>query len=293
MCSGRSLPDFSFRLAKKVRPFGIPHIHYTAPSVWAWRPGRAKKISKLVDHLLCLLPFEPPYFTVHGLKATFVGHMVTELEIPSIPTDAFYKRHNLHSHQTLICMLPGSRHGEAKRMLPVFIETLKKIALLHPDAVIAVPTVKATDALVKQSLQNTGLNIIYITDQQERYEAMRACHAALAASGTVSLELSMAQTPTVIAYKVNAITAWIARKIVYARYMTLTNILLDREAIPEFFQEKCTAENLFKALNNLLIQKETVQRMNANQKEAMKMLAPGDKSPSAIAAETVLSYINP
>lgn len=285
------LPDFSFRLAKKLRGSGIPHVHYTAPTVWAWRPGRAKKISKLVDHLLCILPFEPPYFTPHGLSSTFVGHMVTELGIQDIPRDKFRRDHNLKPDDTLLCLLPGSRQGEVQRLLPIFKETIYRLRVMHPHMKIVVPLVKAVRNIVEKGLEDLEASIIYVDTQQERYEAMRASNVALAASGTVNLELSMAQVPYVIAYKMNALTAWIGSMFVKVKYMTMTNILLDKPAMPEFFQGDVTSDNLFKAVHDFLTDPKHREEVLADQRKATTLLKPYNGSPSQIAAETIIGLI--
>jgi len=286
------LPDFSFRLAKKLRGLGIPHIHYTAPTVWAWRPGRAKKISKIIDHLLCILPFEPPYFTKHNLPATFIGHMVTELGIEHIPRDKFRTEHNLSAKDTLLCLLPGSRKGEVERLLPIFKETIRKLKIHHPDMKLVVPVVANVEEMVRQGLADVKIPMIFVTTQQERYEAMRACNAALAASGTVNLELAMAQVPFAIGYKMHPFTAMVARRLITVKYITMTNILLDRPAIPEFVQNDCTADNLFKAVNRILTEPLSAQKIINEEAEAINMLRAPAGTPSQQAAEDVLSYVS-
>lgn len=282
-------PDFSFRIAKKIRGSGIPHIHYIAPTVWAWRPGRAKKISKIIDHLLCVLPFEPPYFTKYNLPCTFVGHMVTELGIANIPREAFRQKHNISKDTTLICVLPGSRHGEVTRLLPIFVETLKKLITLHPNLKIVIPLADSITDIVQEDTRELSDIVIFTRDQQEKYEAMRACNVALAASGTVNLELAMAGVPFVIGYKINPITAWIAPLLVKIKYMTMTNILLNKPIIPEFFQNDCTSDNLFKALNNLLSDQPTRESMIYDMQKAVAMLKPSNATPSQLAAKVVLT----
>jgi lipid-A-disaccharide synthase len=284
------LPDFSFRIAKRLRGSGIPHIHYVAPTVWAWREGRAKKISKIIDHLLCILPFEPPYFTKHGLPCTFVGHMVTELGIENIPREKFRQEYHIKSNDSLICLLPGSRRSEVERLLPVFKETLIKLSLLHPTLKIAVPVVDGVADLVRQGLQDIGIPVIYV-QSHNRYEAMRASDVALAASGTVNLELAIAQVPFVIGYKMNLLTAWLAKFLVKVKYMTMVNILLDRKAIPELFQDQCTPDNLFKAVNTFLSDKNAVAQTLKDAHQATEMLRPIKGSPSHMAADVILKHL--
>ncbi len=287
------LPDFSFRLAKKLRGLGIPHVHYTAPTVWAWRPGRAKKVSRLVDHLLCILPFEPPYFAPYSLPCTFVGHMVTELGIETIPRDKFRKDNDLLTQDTLLCLLPGSRRGEVERLLPIFKDTVRRLKIMHPSLTVAIPVVEAVKDIIEKELKDLKVPIIYVKDQQQRYEAMRAADVALAASGTVNLELAMAGVPFVIAYKMNPLTAWLAPKVIKVKYMTMTNILLDRPAVPEFFQNDCTAENLFSAVHMFLKDKTLKEKLVKDAEEATSMLRPDSGTPSQIAAQAVLMRVKP
>jgi lipid-A-disaccharide synthase len=285
------LPDFSFRLAKKLKGLGIPHIHYTAPTVWAWRPGRAKKIAQLVDHLLCILPFEPPYFTAHGLPATFVGHMVTELGIDQIPRETFRQEHKISDKDTLLCLLPGSRTSEVERLLPIFKNTIERLKIHHSNLKVVVPTMDSVEELVRLGLQDLKVPIIYVKGQQKRYEAMRAADVALATSGTVNLELAMAQVPFVIAYKMNALSAWLAPYFVHIKYMTMVNILLDRPAVPEFFQRNVTPENLFNGVHKYLTDKKSVSQALKDQLEAIRLLKPLSGTPSQMAAEVVLGRL--
>ena len=284
------LPDFSFRLAKQLRSSGIPHIHYIAPTVWAWRPGRAKKISKLIDHLLCVLPFEPPYFEKHGLKSTFVGHMVTELGIEDIPREKFRLDQAIAKETPLLCLLPGSRQSEIEHLLPTLIDTVNKLAQLYPHLQIVVPLTENVNAVVRQYLKDLSTPIIYTASQTEKYEAMRASDVALAASGTVNLELAMAQVPFVIAYKMNTITGWLAPKIIKVKYMTMTNIILDKPAVPEYFQNDCTADKLFMALSRFLTDKKARDVLIKEEIKATSQLYPPSKTSSEMAAEVILHY---
>lgn len=285
------IPDTSFRIAKKIKDLSIPHIHYIPPTVWAWREKRAKKIAKLIDHLLCILPFEPPYFEKYGLGCTFVGHMVTELGIENISRETFRKKHNISPDTPLLCMLPGSRVSEIQRMLPVFKETAEMLVKIYPQLQIVLPLAENVKDLALSMLDDFSIPIIAVNSQQEKYEAMRACNVALATSGTVNLELSMAQVPYVIGYKMNPLTAWLAKKVVKVKYMTMTNIILDSPAIPEFFQNDCTPEDLFLSLKYYLSEKEAQEKILEDQRKAISLLKPATGFPSEIAAKKVLIFL--
>lgn len=285
-------PDFSFRLAKRLGGAGIPLVHYVAPTVWAWRPGRARKVARIVDHLLALLPFEPPYFEREGLKCTFVGHSVIESGADRADGAAFRLRHGIAADEPLLSVLPGSRHGEISRLLPVFSETLRRLATVRPGLRAVVPVVQTVADDVVKAIEGWPVPVLVIRDEGEKYAAFAAADAALAASGTVSLELALAGTPTVIAYKVNALTAWLLRRMVKVRFANLVNIVLDREAVPEFIQKDCRPDLLVDALDRLMSDGEARRTQTAAAKEAMAQLGGHGVSPSRRAARAVLKTIS-
>lgn len=269
-------PEFSFRVMKKLHklPQRPRLIHYVAPTVWAWRPGRAKAVSQFLDHLLCLYPFEPPYFERYGLKSTFVGHPVAQ--IPS---------KNTKRDPNLLCLLPGSRSSEVKALLPIFGQT---VALLHKDSPvlkIIIPTVPAVEPFVREGTTNWPMGVQIVLGDEARQKAFQEASVALAASGTVALQLSAAQLPFVIAYKISKVNEWLAKILIKIKWVCMVNILLGREAIPEFLQENCTPEKLSFAIKQLM---ENVE-MRTSQEEAMEKAINLLRSPPEKAAEVVLS----
>ncbi len=278
-------PDFCFRVAKRIAGCGIPIVHYVAPSVWAWRPGRARKVARLVDHIMCLLPFEPPYFHREGLDATFVGHSILESNAGSGDGPGFRARHGIPAEAKLVSLLPGSRSSEVTRLLPVFTDAIKRINESFETLEIVIPTVPGVVDAVRDATQSWPNTCIVLGDE-EKYDAFAASDAALAASGTVSLELAMARVPTLIAYKVSPLTAALAKRLLNVKYASITNLILEREAIPEFIQEKCTADHLVPAMAELL-GGETAQRQSEDIDEALRALRAGDAIPSVAAAEVV------
>lgn len=282
-------PGFNFRLAKKLRARGlqIPLVHYTAPTVWAWRPGRAKKIAGLFDHLLTLFPCEPPYFTPHGLKTTFVGHpLIEDARLKENMGDLFRARFSLAPTTPLVCCLLGSRRREIETLLPVFKETLETLKQEKPDLRVVCPVLPAYTSWVQDALKD--LDPLVIDDLDLKYQAFQAANAALAASGTVSLELALAGTPMVIAYRVNKVTAFLMKRLLLTRFVCLVNILLQEEVVPECVQERCTPAILVPYLRDLLTD-------NARQKEKLPLirhlLTARQGTPSDLAAKTVLSLI--
>ncbi|MBX3454401.1 lipid-A-disaccharide synthase [Ferrovibrio sp.] len=253
-------PGFTHRLAKRLARRSFPIVHYVAPTVWAWRPGRAKTLAGLVDHLLTLLPFEPPYFEREGLSAEFVGHPAVETiaaarRVAAEETAAgngFRQRFQIPAEAPLLAMLPGSRRGEVAKLLPVFSATIARLAEQHGNLHVVIPSVPDVAPMVLNVLPNLAVPARVVVAPAERYQAMLAADIALAASGTATLELGLAETPTVLAYRVNRITAAILRHMLKVPYAGLVNILDNREAMPEFLQEKCRPDNLAGALGRLL-----------------------------------------
>ncbi len=279
-------PDFCFRVAKKLQGRGIPIVHYVAPSVWAWRPGRAKKVARLVDHIMCLLPFEPPYFEREGLPATFVGHPILESPAGAGDGAAFRERHGIAPEAKLLCLLPGSRHSETGRLLPVFEDTVAQVCQKVGDFQVVVPTVPGVAEAVRAGTA-TWQNTLVVLGEAEKYDAFAAADAALAASGTVSLELAMARTPAIIAYKVAPFTAFLAKRLLTIRYASIVNLILDREAVPELIQEKCTADNLAPAIAGLLSGAGDGDGQLADIESALNALRSGEATPSEAAADVV------
>ncbi len=291
-------PGFSFRLAKKIKALKnngklkVVLIHYVAPSVWAWKPKRAAKIALLYDKLLTLLPFEPQYFTPHGLSTTFVGHPLVELELPPLSQNTFRTTHNISPYCHVLALLAGSRKGEIAKLLPVFLETAERLVKRYAGLQVVLPTLPHLVPLLKKLTQHSTLPLHITSDPAEKYAALQTATVALAASGTVSLELALCQTPTVIGYRLNALTAAIVKKVVRVKYVSIINLLLDKPVFPEYLQENCTVENLTNAVQHYL---DTPAARDAFQQDchrALAMLHPeGGISPSEKAAAVVLGAI--
>lgn len=252
------LPDFNFQVARILKKRGrvkTKIIHYVAPSVWAWRPGRAKKISKFLDGLICLFPFEPPYFTVHGLNAICAGHPLVEnisLADRDARAAAFRQRHGIPADAKLLAVLFGSRQREWEATGPDFIETLKRLAVLYPDFHVAVPTLPGLESQIAAALDGLNVRTHILLDQNEKWDCFLAADAALAVSGTVGLELAYTGTPHVIGYKMSAVSWAMLRRLSKTPYAHLANIMAGRMIVPEFLQDGCTAQNLAPALQMLL-----------------------------------------
>lgn len=284
-------PDFTFRVARKLKGLGIPVIHYVAPQVWAHRPGRAAKISGFLDHILTLLPFEPPLFQAHGLPCTYVGHAIVEEGADGGDGPNFRQRHGIADDAPLIAVLPGSRIGVVARHLPIFGAALGRLAATRPGLRAVVATVSTVIDEVAAGTAQWPVETLVVTGRLEKYNAFAAADAALAASGTVALELAIAAVPMVIAYKTNALTAWLARRTVLVDYACLVNLILDREAVPEFIQERCRPDLLADAVAELLANSETREAQIRAARAAVETLGLGGASPSERAAGVVLGII--
>lgn len=294
-------PGYTKRVMARLAGRSFPIVHYVAPTVWAWRPGRARKLARLCNHLLVLLPFEPPYFDVVGLPTTFVGHPAVETIAAARITEAaaaesgrgFRQRHGIPTDARLLVLMPGSRRGEVSKLLPVFSDALEQLKAQGQKLHLLIPTVETVAELVREAVPSLPFPATVLDTAPERYAAMLAGEAALAASGTATLELGLAGTPTVLAYKVNPLTATIMRRLIRTPYVGLVNILQQREIMPEFLQENCTAGKIAAALLALLTDPAVRQRQIdgcaavADQLGANDPVAPAHRAARAVLAVAV------
>ncbi len=280
-------PDFCFRVIKAIKKRGLvkaPCVHYVAPSVWAWRPKRAKKVAVFLDHILALLPFEPPYFEKEGLPCTFVGHpMVDNDSLMNADGLKFRHKYNILEGQKILCVLAGSRHSELKRMLPIFKKVIERTKRENSNIKI----ISISLPHLKDSVEEYFANNDVLVLSEDKYDAFAASDVALATSGTVALELAMTGTPTVIGYKMGAVSSMLAKWLVKTPYVSLPNIILNQEVIPELLLSDCTADNLFKHINRLL----TDEKASKTQKDSFSTIRNkfSSLSPSQKAADVVLS----
>ncbi|MEH6524868.1 MAG: lipid-A-disaccharide synthase [Sneathiella sp.] len=284
-------PDFSFRVAKKLNGSVIPKVHYVAPSVWVWRPGRAKKIAALYDHLLTVLPFEPLYFTAVGLPSTFVGHSVVETGADNGDAAAFKAAYQIPQDEKILLLLAGSRRGEVARHLPIFEEALKRVKADVGNFTVVAPVIGPTGKIVSDALRSWPFKSIIIDGAAEKYDAMAAADVALAASGTVGLELALAGLPNVIGYKMNPLTSWFARRMIKIRHVNLVNILLKRDVVPEHILEFCTVENLHRSLTELFRSEQKRKAQIDQFQEAMLLLGQGGQAPGVRAANVIVKLL--
>lgn len=287
-------PGFCFRVADTLRkhwPKGAENaprfVHYVAPSVWAYKPGRAKKLAETYDQVLTLLPFEPPYFSIEGMRADFVGHPLVE-NPPQGDGASFRTRHAIAADAKVVTVLPGSRAGELKRHLPVLRQTMQNLAAKAGRIVTVIPAVPHLIEDLRRRTANWPTPLVIVDQSQEKWDAFAAADTALAKSGTVTLELALSGTPMVVFYKVHPISAWLMRHMMLTEYVTLVNILQGREIIPELLQEEVTPIGLTQAALGLLGKGSNAQLM-AFEAALAKLGMGQEHTPSQKAAEAILS----
>lgn len=285
--------SFGSRVQKALRrrKTGIPQVHYVAPQVWAWKKKRARTMYKYVDHLLTLLPQEPKYFIPYGLDTTFVGHPVIESPVAAGDKESFRKKYNIPADKRIICLLPGSRHNEVARLLPTFIEAAKRLSAQFDDLFFVIPTVHTVESRVKSLTANCGLPVLIAEGAEDRHNAMCASAAAIAASGTVALELAIADVPHIIGYKVSKTTAFLAKRLLHIQFVNLSNILLGREIVPELLQEACAPENIAMYIRRFLNRDELYRHQLEGFKKVRQVLGLGEQTPSENACDVILEMI--
>ncbi len=286
--------SFSARVHQKLRQLktGIPQLHYVAPQVWAWKKKRAKTMYKYIDALMTLLPQEPKYFTPYHLETVFVGHPVIESEVLQADGNEFRRQYQIPDNKKIITILPGSRHNEVGRLLPVFAEAARQLLAQNPDFYFVIPTVRTVASHVKAEAAKLNLPLLVVESQQDRYNAFRASSAAIAASGTVALELAICHIPHIIGYKVSPLTAFIAGKFLKIQFVNLSNIMLGREVVPELLQEQCIAGNIVRYINELLSHGELYHRQMDGFDKVKALLSNGEQTPSDNAADFILDLIS-
>ncbi len=286
-------PDFCFRVIKKIKhEKNIKKIHLIAPSVWAYREGRAQKISKLYDLLLAILPFEPPYFEKYGLKTVFIGHPITE-NAPDISqkyniSQKFRLENKIKNDEIVFYVTPGSRNGEVKKIFPEFITALNLLYGQQKNIKVVIPLVDKTKDLVTRMASDLKMNYIFC-EKHDKEKALMSSDFALAKSGTNTLEISLYQIPMVIAYKINVITHFILCLMVKIKYANLVNLVLNEEIIPEMLQDKCQSQKIFELLNQMIGNKKLCQDQVIKSQTALKIMGLGfERNPSQKAAAEIL-----
>jgi lipid-A-disaccharide synthase len=291
-------PEFSLRLAKIIHSKSdIPTVHYVAPTVWAWRPKRADKMAHFIDHVLALFPFEPPLMQRAGMSCDFVGHPVVTDPIATNEEVAAFRDDFGIGDAPLVLILPGSRNNEISKLMAPFGETLALARQTMPDLQCVLPAAPHVVGAVQEAVQNWPIRPI-VLDHRElgetTYEvakraAFRAADVALAASGTVSLELAANDTPMVIAYDMGWLSRQIIGRMLITDTVTLVNLVTDTRVIPEFIGKNCRADLIAPALLESLI---APQGQLGALRDTMDKLGRGAPSPGTQAAGSVIRFLN-
>ena len=286
-------PDFCLRVAKKVRARApsIPIVHWVCPSVWAWRSGRARRMAPHVDRILALLPFEPAALArLHGPETIYVGHPLME-RLDEMRPDADEQRRRDDAGRPLVLVLPGSRRSEIHHLMPVFGEAVAKVAAVVPGARFALPAVPRLQAMIAEAAARWPVGPEIVTGDAAKLAAFRGARAALAASGTVTLELALSQIPTVAAYRGANWEAFLARRLVKLPSVILPNLILGRSIVPEFIQEEATAEALSSHLLAALAEGDKRQEQLDGFIEVETIMRSAGPSPAANAVAAALALL--
>jgi lipid-A-disaccharide synthase len=245
------LPDFNLRLAKKLKKLGVPVVYYVSPTIWAWRPGRAKKIAKVVDRMLCILPFEERFYEGTGVSARFVGHPLAERPAPG-PAEAYRRELGLTASRTTVALVPGSRPSELKRIFPAMLAAADRIRASRPDAQFVVPVAPtlAREQLAPYLVSHRTIEVKLVDGRTE--DVVGASDAALVKSGTSTLEAALMLRPMVVVYKLSWLSYLIGRLLVRIAHFALVNILAGRGLVPELLQGEASPERMAAEIERLL-----------------------------------------
>ncbi len=283
-------PDFTHRVARRVRARdpSIPIVDYVSPSVWAWRPGRARAMRGYVDHVLALLPFEPEeYRRLHGPPCSYVGHPLIE-QLGSLRPDAAEQKRRDDAPPVLL-VLPGSRRSEIRHHMAVFGETLDRMRAEGVAFEPVLPTMPHLKEAVTEGVKSWKLTPRIVIGEQEKRAAFRVARAALAKSGTVTLELAISGVPMVTAYRVGEAEAWIMRRAIKVTSVILANLVIGENVVPEYLQENCTPENLSCAIRDVLDDTPLRRRQIEAFARLDGIMSTGNQPPSVRAADIVLA----
>lgn len=287
-------PDFNLLLAAKAKKLGIPVFYYISPQVWAWRSSRMKKIGHLSERVATILPFEPGYYARHGYQVDFVGHPLLDTVTPSLSRDQFLALYAIPPDNQIIGILPGSRSREIKNLLGDFLQAAERL-----DASSTRPTtflLPQASTISRELLNQCGLDqaaqrLDIRVIPSNRYSLMAACDGAIAASGTVTLELAILEIPTVVAYRLTPSTYRLGKLLIRnLRFFSLVNLIADKEIIPELLQDEVTPERLSAQLSDLL-EKEQHDGSITGELRALKNVL-GGPGASMRAATIALEIIN-
>lgn len=244
---GVDAPDFNLGLEARLKDHGIRTIHFVSPSVWAWRPRRIEAMRRAVDHVLCLFPFEPALYARHGIAASYVGHPLADAIPLEVPREASRKALQLAPQAIVVALLPGSRRSEVEMIAPLLLAAAGRLAARRPGLRFVLPVVPGLRALVEPMLATHAAGASIELLDGRSHEALAACDVTVIASGTATLEAALFKRPMVIAYRMNALSWQIMKRMRLQPWVGLPNILLGDFAVPELLQDEATPDRLAQA----------------------------------------------
>ncbi len=283
-------PGFCYKITSSLKgQINSRFVHIIAPSVWAYKPERAAKFAKIYDLLLTILPFEPPYFEKEGLKSRFVGNFAFEQQFCE-DKNIFRKKYNISKDEKILCVTPGSRNGEVRKHLAIFLGAVQILQKEYKlKTVIIAANTHIQNSIQEYVSKNNIENILVILD--DKFEGYKAADVALAKSGTNSLEIAIHGTPQIVAYKLNWLTGLYIKAKVLIKFANLINIFANREIIPELLQEKCTSQNIASKLSDLLSNKKIRDKQKKDTELVLKNMKSDIESPSKLAAKEILEIL--
>ena len=264
-------PDFHLRVARRLKSLGIPVVYLVAPQVWAWRKGRIRWMRRVIDHLLCIFPFEEPFFRENGLSATYIGHPLAGLIRPALSRPEFLRKHRLAETRPLISVLPGSRRGEAARHLPPLIDAVDRVNRKRACSFVLPASATTGIAFFQERIGGAPIQVI----EGQSWDALAHADVALAASGTVTVEAALLGAPLVTYYKVT-LPSWLMGKLlVRVPYYSMVNLVAGRRVAPELMQSEMTGERIAAEAMRLLEHGQARETMRAGLAEVAGKLATG------------------
>ncbi|MEN8200902.1 MAG: lipid-A-disaccharide synthase [Thermodesulfobacteriota bacterium] len=288
-------PDFNLMLAAFAKKLSIPVFYYISPQVWAWRPGRVKTIAERVDRLGVILPFEEGFFRSRGLAADYVGHPLLDSVRTTCSPEEFCRAYDIDSESLCVGLLPGSRKKEIASLLPILLQTAARLQEKSPKKIVFLIPVASTitvEEIRENGLREFGQGLDLRLVEENRYDMMAACHAAVVVSGTVTLEMALLDTPMVVIYKVSAGTYYLGRMLISKelKYFSLVNLIADGEVVPELFQSEVTPKRVEAELSAILFDGKKRTRMLQGLELVRQRM--GEGGASGRAADLALSLMS-
>ena len=282
-------PEFNLKIAAVAKRYGIPVMYYISPQIWAWRPGRVKKIASVVDKMVCILPFEKDFYSKKGVSVEYVGHPLCDIIPPVIQKKSVLEKYGLEKKFPIIGLLPGSRDHEVKTLLPAMLRAAEHLATSYPDIGFILPLAPTiTEGMVEPLVKDLAAKVILSRDNI--YGLLSCCNCALITSGTATLEAAIMGIPMVVVYRVSRITFFLAKKLAKVNHISLVNLIAGREVVPELIQGEATSDNMKRHLINLLEDEKIRDKMIRDLEEVRHAL--GGKGASRQAARIAVEMMS-